>query len=169
MSDFAKEAKKRDIQIKILNDAIAKVNEHLTEQKSSEFYAQKGKQFETTWQSILDTTNVMLGDEYEQAHHDQLITAQEVYDDILIKIRERNSVKQSSMIKLPQVNLPHFDGAYYNWLSFRDSYEQMFHFKKDLVDVEKLQYLKTCVSGEAAQLIKHLQTTTDFRVTKSIP
>lgn len=61
------------------------------------------------------------------------------------------------MIKLPRVNLQQFDGSYYNWLTFRDLFEQMIHNSKNVGAFEKFQYLKASLNGDAAQLINLFQ------------
>lgn len=49
---------------------------------------------------------------------------------------------------LPQIQRQHFDDGIDDWLSFRDLYTSLVHEKTDLSDVEKLHYLKGCLSGE---------------------
>ncbi|XP_071581408.1 LOW QUALITY PROTEIN: uncharacterized protein [Temnothorax nylanderi] len=59
-------------------------------------------------------------------------------------------------VKLPEASLPHFDGQYENWLSFKNTFIAMIDSQSDLTDVEKLQYLKSALTGEAANKIKIL-------------
>ena len=59
-------------------------------------------------------------------------------------------------IKLPQASLPKFSGKFEDWLSFKDPFTSMIHDQDDLNNVEKLQYLKSAVIGEAANKIKNL-------------
>ncbi|XP_061706724.1 uncharacterized protein LOC133517425 [Cydia pomonella] len=62
-------------------------------------------------------------------------------------------------VKLPKVSLPQFSGDYQEWTSFRDLYTSLVHNKTSLSKVQKLHYLKSSVTGEAEQLLKHLQIT----------
>ncbi|XP_063545814.1 uncharacterized protein LOC134753801 [Cydia strobilella] len=62
-------------------------------------------------------------------------------------------------VKLPKVILPQFSGDYQEWTSFRDLYTSLVHNKTSLSKVQKLHYLKSSVTGEAEQLLKHLQIT----------
>ena len=62
-------------------------------------------------------------------------------------------------IKLPEASLPKFSGKYEDWLSFKDAFTSMIHDQSDLNNIEKLQYLKSAVTGEAANKIKHLSIT----------
>lgn len=59
-------------------------------------------------------------------------------------------------VKLPEASLPNFDGRYENWLSFKNTFLAMIDTQADLSDVEKLQYLKSALKGEAANKLKIL-------------
>ena len=62
-------------------------------------------------------------------------------------------------VKLPEASLPKFSGKYEDWLSFRDAFTSMIHSQSDLNNIEKLQYLKSAVTGEASNKIKNLSIT----------
>ena len=62
-------------------------------------------------------------------------------------------------IKLPAVTIPTFDGEFSSWDSFRDLFEATIHTNETLSKVQKLTYLKSLVSGEAAGLIRSIQVT----------
>ncbi|XP_011865242.1 PREDICTED: uncharacterized protein LOC105560603 [Vollenhovia emeryi] len=57
-------------------------------------------------------------------------------------------------IKLPEAPLPTFEGKFENWLSFKNSFHDMIGSRSDLSDIDKLQYLKSALTGEAANKIK---------------
>lgn len=57
---------------------------------------------------------------------------------------------------LPRIKLPIFSGDYHSWTSFRDLFATMIRDNADLSSVEKMHYLKTCVTREAARLIGNL-------------
>ncbi|XP_072757735.1 uncharacterized protein [Anoplolepis gracilipes] len=59
-------------------------------------------------------------------------------------------------VKLPEASLPKFDGRYENWLSFKNSFIAMIDSQTDLEDVQKLQYLKSALTDEAANKLKIL-------------
>lgn len=59
-------------------------------------------------------------------------------------------------VKLPEAALPKFDGRIENWLSFKNSFVTMIDSQTDLDDVQKLQYLKAALIGEAANKLKIL-------------
>lgn len=57
-------------------------------------------------------------------------------------------------IKLPEAQLPTFDGKFEGWLSFKNAFRHMIDSQSDLSDIDKLHYLKSALIGEAANKIK---------------
>ncbi|KAJ8944541.1 hypothetical protein NQ318_009704 [Aromia moschata] len=66
-------------------------------------------------------------------------------------------VNEKFNIKLPTINLPVFDGSYENWLYFKDTFNSIVHANKAISDVQKFHYLRSCLKGEATDLIKSLE------------
>ena len=66
--------------------------------------------------------------------------------------RQSSSV-YSDYHKLPKLNLPTFSGSTLDWLSFWDSYESAIHRNPSLSEVQKFNYLKSLLHGDAAQTI----------------
>ena len=64
-------------------------------------------------------------------------------------------------VKLPPIDLPFFDGNYTNWRSFEDSFMAFVDGNPSLSNVEKLCYLRSKLKGEAWELIKSLDTTSE--------
>lgn len=62
-------------------------------------------------------------------------------------------------IKLPEMRLPTFDGTIENWTSYFDSFSSMIDQNSDLTSVQKLQYLRSTLTGRAAASIQCLSTT----------
>ncbi|XP_055633144.1 uncharacterized protein LOC129773556 [Toxorhynchites rutilus septentrionalis] len=62
-------------------------------------------------------------------------------------------------VRLPQIKLQTLDGNIDEWLSFRDLYLLLIHHKTDLLEVEKFNYLKGCLAGEAKALVDPLAIT----------
>ncbi|XP_011689310.1 PREDICTED: uncharacterized protein LOC105450902 [Wasmannia auropunctata] len=60
---------------------------------------------------------------------------------------------------LPRIQLPTFTGKYEDWPAFRDLFQSIVDRNGSLSEVEKLHYLRTCVKGDADQLIRNLPTT----------
>lgn len=57
---------------------------------------------------------------------------------------------------LPRINLPTFSGDYESWRSFHDLFVSLIRDNTDLSNVEKMHYLKTCVTGDASRMISNL-------------
>ncbi|XP_055604946.1 uncharacterized protein LOC129753177 [Uranotaenia lowii] len=67
------------------------------------------------------------------------------------------------MDKLKELQEPFVDSTFSGnideWMSFRDLYTSLIHWKTDLPDVEKFHYLKGCLQGEPKSLVDSLQIT----------
>ncbi|XP_049866891.1 uncharacterized protein LOC126367429 [Pectinophora gossypiella] len=76
----------------------------------------------------------------------------------IIESSDQSQCKQPVVsTKLPAVQLPTFSGDYKSWLSFRDLYESLVHNNPNISKVNKCQYLKTSLQGEAENLVKQIQ------------
>lgn len=60
-------------------------------------------------------------------------------------------------VRLPRMNLPTFDGDILKWASFYDLFETAIHQNASLHNAQRLYFLKTNLTGEAAALISHLK------------
>jgi len=79
--------------------------------------------------------------------------------DMNATIQPQNMTMVVPSVKLPQLNLPTFNGDYADWLPFHDLYETTIHTNPTLSDVQKLQYLKGCLVGSASGIIQGIPTT----------
>ncbi|UYV70249.1 hypothetical protein LAZ67_7002279, partial [Cordylochernes scorpioides] len=57
-------------------------------------------------------------------------------------------------IKLPQFDLPIYDGDMGNWINFKELFLTTIDAHPGLTNIQKLQYLNSAVKGEAARLIR---------------
>lgn len=78
-----------------------------------------------------------------------------------ISTNSNSSLDSSKIAKLPRIELPKFSGDYLEWQNFRDLFKSIVASDPNLPEVQKMHYLKSSLSGEPAQLIKHLGTTTE--------
>ena len=69
-------------------------------------------------------------------------------------------VPASISLNLPRISLPAFNGNHINWRQFRDLFVELVH-RQSIPQCQKMWYLKTSLSGEAEQLIKHLSATAE--------
>ncbi|CAK1591458.1 unnamed protein product [Parnassius mnemosyne] len=65
----------------------------------------------------------------------------------------------SSFVKLPKISIPTFSGKYDEWTTFHDLFTSLVHNNESLDNVQRLHYLKSHLSGEAEQLIRHTPVT----------
>ena len=64
-------------------------------------------------------------------------------------------------IRLPKVDLPHFNGNSNEWTSFRDLFNASVHTHAELCKAQKLSYLRSCLTGDAAKILGSMQCTDD--------
>ncbi|CAK1589376.1 unnamed protein product [Parnassius mnemosyne] len=72
-----------------------------------------------------------------------------------------NIASEKPSVSLPKITLPKFSGRYTEWVSFRDLFTSLVHKNPGIDDVQKLHYLKSSVTGEAEQLLRHIPITSD--------
>lgn len=73
-------------------------------------------------------------------------------------VTEQETVKVCE-VKIPTIKIPTFSGSYTEWCSFHDQFSSLIHNNNKLSSVQKLHYLKTNLSGEAATLLKNITIT----------
>lgn len=57
---------------------------------------------------------------------------------------------------LPRISLPNFSGEYQSWRPIYDLFSSIIRDNTELSNVEKMHYLKTCLTGEASRLVSNL-------------
>lgn len=62
---------------------------------------------------------------------------------------------------LPRIEIPKFSGNYSTWRSFHDLFLSMVGNNVTLDNVEKMHYLKTCLTGDAAKLVVNIPVSED--------
>ncbi|XP_025425944.1 uncharacterized protein LOC112694627 [Sipha flava] len=70
-----------------------------------------------------------------------------------------NSIANLSHYQLPKRKFPTFSGAITEWQGFDDIFNSIMSYMADLPDVEKFEFLKTSLEGEALSLVVHLPLT----------
>lgn len=61
--------------------------------------------------------------------------------------------------KLPTIKIHTFDGTYFRWLEFRDTFTALVHENAKIRDIHKFYYLNSYLEGEAARVICNLEVT----------
>lgn len=80
-----------------------------------------------------------------------------------LKSEDTNLPTENSqnLSRLPQINLPVFDGDIFSWSSFISLYSSLVLSRKDISKTEKFHYLISHVKNESFGLIKHLPMVDD--------
>ncbi|XP_018405553.1 PREDICTED: uncharacterized protein LOC108781929 [Cyphomyrmex costatus] len=68
---------------------------------------------------------------------------------------------QQGKVRLPALDLPKFDGTYSQWSLFRDTFQALIEKNTTLENVQKFYYLKSCLQGNAVQVLQSLEMTAD--------
>lgn len=68
-----------------------------------------------------------------------------------------NQSDSQTNIRLPKLNLPTFSGKYDEWFPFFDSFNSIIHLNTSISNVQKLQYLKSSLTGDASNVISALE------------
>lgn len=56
-------------------------------------------------------------------------------------------------VRLPQINLPEFDGRFEGWLAFHDTFKALIDSSPELSNIQKFHYLRASLKGDALKLI----------------
>ncbi|XP_017464622.1 PREDICTED: uncharacterized protein LOC108358016 [Rhagoletis zephyria] len=59
-------------------------------------------------------------------------------------------------VRLPRIELPKFSGDSTGWILFHDSFKALVHDNTTLSGYQKLHYLRSCLQGEALQVVSKL-------------
>ena len=70
--------------------------------------------------------------------------------------QEEREKELATSVKLPKLDMLTFSGNKLKWSKFWDAFENAAHNKKKMSKVEKFNYLKSKVSGEARSAIQGL-------------
>lgn len=70
-----------------------------------------------------------------------------------------NTTADKSKLKLKPVDIPAFSGDYKKWLSFRSLFDSMVHNNAKLEELEKMHYLKSCLTDDAETLLSQFVVT----------
>ncbi|XP_069355024.1 uncharacterized protein [Maniola hyperantus] len=60
---------------------------------------------------------------------------------------QSNEERRHDFVRLPKINLPHFDGDYQHWLEFRDTYLSLIHNNNSISDINKFHYLRAALKA----------------------
>ncbi|XP_048483606.1 uncharacterized protein LOC125489951 [Plutella xylostella] len=59
--------------------------------------------------------------------------------------------------KLPIIKIPNFDGTYYKWMEFKETFTSLIHDNEKIKNIHKFHYLNSYLEGEASRVICNLE------------
>lgn len=59
--------------------------------------------------------------------------------------------------KLPQIHVTKFDGTYFRWLDFRDTFLSLIHNNERIQAIHKFHYLMSYLEGDAARVVSNIE------------
>lgn len=101
----------------------------------------------------IEELTFMLGDRAQQ-YEDDCDILTEKYRDIsdMVGAGEKGGERKGAL-KLKPIEIPKFSGSIKNWTTFSGLFKTMVIDDASYKDIERMQYLKTSITGEAAKLI----------------
>lgn len=63
----------------------------------------------------------------------------------------------SDSIKLPQLQIAKFDGSYFRWLEFRDTFRNIIHNNHRIPMIQKFHYLLSYLEGDAVRIVSNIE------------
>lgn len=107
-------------------------------------------------------------DSFEAAYFDLAAQIQRLLDNALSTRASRTNATASNVassqqansnthVRLPKLNLPAFSGKYQEWTPFSQMFCTIITDNGKLTNIEKFQYLKSSLSGDAADAIDLLE------------
>jgi len=174
-ADLVKLIKKRDSAKKSMNSIKTFIDKYDSSTKSL-------NQLQTRLDSLVQYMAKYEAIQYEIEDHDsvtlEMIDDRVSVDDFFCSLKaevmdlvERHSKAASNTsstpshqiirdtMKLPSIPAPIFNGDLQNWISFLDAFNAMFHHNQSLTDVQRMHYLKSCLVGPAAEVVRTIPTT----------
>nr|CAI5861653.1 unnamed protein product [Callosobruchus analis] len=72
-----------------------------------------------------------------------------------------NQNNVESLVRLPPIKLPTFNGHYDSWLEFKDCFLALVHNNNSLTDIQRFYYLRSSLEVEVQQIIKSIEVSSD--------
>lgn len=63
----------------------------------------------------------------------------------------------SDGIILPKIQISKYDGSFFSWMQFRDSFTNLIHNNERISDIQKFHYLISYLEGDAARVISNIE------------
>ncbi|XP_031339663.1 uncharacterized protein LOC116168131 [Photinus pyralis] len=72
-----------------------------------------------------------------------------------------SSESKNIPVKLPTIKLPTFSGNYADWICYYDTFNSLINVDDNLTNIQKFHYLKSSLTGSAAEVIASLGVSND--------
>lgn len=111
--------------------------------------------------SLIDSFDTLYYDlaAFADVHNISLFPKTDVSKVNVTTVNNSMGYNNLSMVQLPKRKFPTFSGNITEWQGFEDLFQSIISHAPTLPDVERFEYLKTSLSGEALSLISHLALT----------
>ena len=106
-------------------------------------------------------------EEYQIFTHDLIFSIQENYNRVISscttnKINEKLQPVVSLNVPLPKINITPFDGQNDKWFDFKSIFDSFVHNNDSPSNIDKFQYLKSYLHGDAAFIVANYQLKDDL-------
>lgn len=161
--------KKRDTQVGVVtrvHDHVILFNEESYDISEIESREERLDKAAIAFEEIQSQLEEHVEDEEAKANEELERTRFEVlYDKTKARIKRLKRLATCSNklsepeVRLPKMDLPHFNGEIHNWPNFKDLFEAVVHNNEKIPAIQKLMYLKSSLSGEASVTIESIPVT----------
>lgn len=153
--------KKQSINFKAFQRCVNNINIELFENKWE--FEDALKMLQSRWTAIDNLHWEIAGEvdgeeiEYEREYNRHENQFNSIKKEINTKLWSVSHREKST----PQMDIPSFSGSYQQWVSFKDLFNEAIHNNPSLSNAQKMQFLKSKLTGEAERIIHHLQISSD--------
>lgn len=70
-----------------------------------------------------------------------------------------NNCDDNLGFRLPIIKISNFDGAYFKWMEFKETFTALIHENNKIRDIHKFYYLNSYLEGDAARVLTNLEVT----------
>ena len=158
---------------KCINDSYIARDQHPLTQITVKSYLIKIDQLVHLNEEIFDKLNLALGEEeLEQNNnefntiHNSLIRTKDLISTLVVPVNPPQNPPPPNRnnevdVRLPLIDLPKFSGEIQQWESFHDLFTTLVVNQPRFDNVQKFQYLKVALLGDAAKIIQSIPITND--------
>ena len=80
----------------------------------------------------------------------------------------KDSFSRDSLVRLPEIPLPRFEGNLTDWPLFRDRFVALVDSRSSIANIEKFYYLLNCLGSEASDVVKGITVSNEYVVAWSV-